>query len=159
MNTEETNYQPTNSERLYMILAALTGDSDPANWNINGVATLAALVKKIGLKNTDDDSVDEAASTAIYQANRMIEKLQMALAGLPEYLPRLRRRDEIAKLKENWIASGRGWNIEATTGFEAHTEDLRTYSLQTELAMLHAGGNSFRPGFDADSDSSRQMAA
>ncbi len=43
MVNEEELKQASNSERLYAILNAMTGDSDSSLWNINGVATLASL--------------------------------------------------------------------------------------------------------------------
>jgi hypothetical protein len=84
MDNEEGFNQPTNSERLYVILNALTGDSDSSLWNLNGIATLALMVRKIGPKETED-TVSDVAGQALYQVNQMLEKLSSALSGLPEY--------------------------------------------------------------------------
>jgi len=138
-NEEEDFKQPSNSERLYSILNAITGDSDSSLWNLNGVATLATMVRKIGLKETEDDTVSDAAGLALYQVNQMLDKLSVALSGLPEYLPRIRRHDEIERLKQEWQAGGQFYPIENTSGFEAHAEDLRAWRLGVELEQLRSG--------------------
>jgi hypothetical protein len=137
---EEERKLPSNTERLYLILGALTGDSDSSLWNIAGAATLATLVRKVGLKETEDDTVSDVAVQAVYQVTRMLEKLSAALSGLPEYLPRLRRADEIEHLKHDWLASGQYGDIEMTFGFEAHADDLRIWRLEVELRQLRGEG-------------------
>ncbi len=139
MDNEEDFKQPTNSERLYLILHAVTGDSDPSLWNLNGVATLVSAVRKIGLKETEDDRVSDAVGTALSQVNQMLERLRTALSGLPEYLPRTRRHDEIEHLKQDWLAAGQFYPIETTSGYEAHFEDLRAWRLEVELKQLRGG--------------------
>jgi hypothetical protein len=136
---EEELKLPSNTERLYLILDALTGDSDSSLWNLNGAATLAALVRKVGLKEIEDDTISDVAGQAVYQVTRMLEKLSVALCGLPEYLPRVRRVDEVQRLKQDWLASGQYDPIEKTFGFEAHAEDLRAWRLEVELNQLRNG--------------------
>lgn len=136
MDNEEELKQPSNSERLYSIMNALTGDSDPSLWNLNGAVSLATMVRKIGLKETEDDSVSDAVGQALYQVNQMIEKLSAALSGMPEYLPRVRGSHEIEHLKQGWLDSGQYGLIEETSGFEAHAEDLRAWRLEIELKQL-----------------------
>jgi hypothetical protein len=136
LDNEEDFKQPSNSSRLYAILNAITGDTDASLWNLNGVATLASLVRKVGLKETEDDTVSDVAGQALMQVNHMLEKLSVALSGLPEYLPRTRRPDEIELLKQEWLAAGQFYPIETTSGFAAHAEDLRTWRLEIELAQL-----------------------
>ncbi len=143
MDTEEDLRQPSNSERLYLILNALTGDSDSSLWNLNGVATLASMVRKVGLNETEDDTVSDVAGQALFQINHMLKKLSVALSGLPEYLPRLRRPDEIEHLKNEWLSAGQFYPIEKTSGFEAHAEDLRAWRLEVELRQLRGGEDSF----------------
>lgn len=142
MDNEEDLKMPSNSERLYLILNALTGDSDSSLWNLNGVATLATMVRKIGLRETEDDTVSDAAGQALFQVNRMLEKLSVALSGLPEYLPRIRRPDEIEQLKQEWLAAGQYYPIENTSGFEAHAEDLLAWRLGVELDQARGGEES-----------------
>lgn len=139
MDTEEGFKLPTNSERLYLILNALTGDSDSSLWNLNGVAALATMVRKIGLRETEDDTVTDALGQALFQVNRMLEKLLVALSGLPEYLPHLRRPEEIEQLKQEWLATGQFYPVEDTSGFAAHAEDLRAWRLGIELKQLPDG--------------------
>ncbi len=142
MENDENFKLPSNSERLYLILNALTGDSDSSLWNLNGVATLASMVRKIGLRETEDDTVSDAAGQALFQVNRMLEKLSVALSGLPEYLPRLRRPDEIEQLKQEWLAASQFYPIENTSGFAAHAEDLRAWRLGVELRQARGGEES-----------------
>ncbi len=59
-----------------------------------------------------------------FQINHMLRKLSVALSGLPEYLPRLRRPDEIEHLKNEWLSAGQFYPIEKTSGFEGSRRRL-----------------------------------
>jgi hypothetical protein len=128
-NTNERRL-PTNSERLFRILDALTGDSDASMWRINSVRTLMTIVRHVGLKDSEDPDAGDAAQQALYQIQEMLDLLCAALGGLSEYLPRLRSRADLDALKANW-ESDPSWDIETTSGFEAHAEDLLKYRLSS----------------------------
>ena len=121
---------PTNSERLYMILSALTGDSDPNLWRIGALQGLVKMVRHYGLKGLEEDN-ESAFNDALYQVEDMLNRLKPVLGTLPENLPTLRDPAEIAALKEDW-ASDPSWDLEETRGFEAHAEDLRRHRLEIQ---------------------------
>jgi hypothetical protein len=97
-------------------------------WRINSVCTLMTIVRHVGLRDSEDPDAGDAAQQALYQIQKMLDLLRAALGGLPEYLPRLRSRADLDALKANW-ESDPSWNIETTSGFEAHAEDLLRYRL------------------------------
>jgi hypothetical protein len=52
-----------------------------------------------------------------------------------EHGSELRTREEIEKLKRDWLADG-VWDIEDTEGFQAHREELLAFSRETEARCL-----------------------
>lgn len=121
---------PTNSERLYRILHALTGDSEPNLWRVSAVRALVAEVRRRGLRDDEDPSATLGALTEIEQ---MLQLLVEVLRYLPEPLPAIQSQEALEQLRSNWRSDPcRG--IETTEGFEAHQEDLLTYRLGMDLA-------------------------
>jgi hypothetical protein len=128
--TDDAQVTPTNSERLYMVLDALTGDSEPANWRINAVQGLLRLARMKAAELGEDG---EDATSEIFLVEEMLQRLSGAFAGLPESLPRLRSPEEVETLKRQWHADP-CFDLEEAEGFEAHAEDLLRYRYESELA-------------------------
>ena len=122
---------PTNSEQLYLILAALTGDSDPNLWRIGALQGLVKIVRHYGLPKDLDEDNESAFNEALYKVDDMLNRLKPVLGTLPENIPTLCDPAEVAALKSDWEDDGT-WDLEDTRGFEAHAEDLLRHRLEFE---------------------------